>query len=111
MGNMDDQKNLRIFRECQDSAQCIIWWINRALAYIKPFRGNCTRKIKCSGEIELNYYQPGKIFRFQNIISATVGDGTDNSDYNDGSVIWFHIFSISGRRVNEFLVQDPNLLS
>lgn len=29
-----DQKYLRIFKECQDSAQCIIWWINRALAYI-----------------------------------------------------------------------------
>ena len=77
-----DQKALKIFKECQDSAHCIIWWINRALAFIKPYRGKCTRKITCSGEIERKYYQPGKIFRFQNIISATIGDGYDNSDYD-----------------------------
>ena len=44
--------------------------------------------------------------RFQNIISATKGDGFDNSDYNEGSVIWFHIFSISGRLVKDFIPQD-----
>jgi len=68
-----------------------------------PFRGKCTRKIQCSGQVEKNYYQPGKIFRFQNIISATRGDGFDNEDYNEGAVIWFHIFSISGRLVKDFI--------
>ena len=33
--NPHNQRNLKIFKECQDSAQCIIWWINRALAFIK----------------------------------------------------------------------------
>ena len=103
-----DQKNLKIFKECQDSAQCIIWWINRALAYLEPFRGKCTRKIQCTGPIERNYYQPGKIFRFQNIISATMGDGLDNSDYNEGSAIWFHIFSQSGRCIKDFIPQDSS---
>ena len=69
----------------------VAWYINRALSFIRPYKGECCRKTKLSGDAERKYYKPGKIFRFQNIISAVKGDGSDNSHY-DGN-LWFHIFS------------------
>ncbi len=59
--------------------------------------------------IEKDYYQPGKIFRFQNIISAFKTNKEDeikskNTYDDDVNVnVWFHIFSTEGRDVTEFI--------
>lgn len=100
--NNQEREDAILFKQLSESFKCIIWWINRSLAYIRPYRGVCTRKTVFSGEVEKKYYNPGKIFRFQNIISATKGDGTDNNEFNKDSTLWFHIYSQTGRRVNEF---------
>ena len=91
--NKQDREDAIMLKQLSDSFKCIIWWMNRSLAYIRPYRGVCTRKTMFSGEVERSYYSPGKIFRFQNIISATKGDGTDNDEFNQESNLWFHIFS------------------
>ena len=82
----------------------ITWWINRALAFIKPYRGKCLRKTSFSSDAERAYYQPGKIFRFQNIVSAVKVDKAGKvlgPDEFEGK-LWFHIYSIGGRDVKQF---------
>ena len=74
----------------------VVFWINRALLASNFYRGECVRRLKIS-EKELNYYSFGKVFRFQNITSASIisKDNPKNSyvyggtDYN----VEIHIFS------------------
>ena len=45
----------------------------------------------------------GKIFRFQNIVSATVGDESKDTQYDSEANVYFHIYSINGRCVRQFM--------
>ena len=40
----------------------IQWWLNRAISYIKPYIGECTRFVQIDSLNELKYYDCGKIF-------------------------------------------------
>lgn len=65
----------------------------------------CTRKIQIKNKLERDYYQIGKIFRFQNIISAKTDKslkGVVDTD-QDEQTVFFHIYSNSGKKVTEFL--------
>ena len=72
----------------------ISWWINRALILALPYKGQCTRIIKITNQTEKNYFEMGKIFRFQNIISATndkyLKDPLTMED-PDPDIVYFHI--------------------
>lgn len=82
----------------------VIYWINRALVSSSFFRGQCTRRLKIPEE-EINYYKLGKVFRFQNITSATIGlpDEPENVQYRKDANVTFHIYSTQGRQVFSFL--------
>lgn len=60
--------------ECEQELVEWTWWLNRALKAAYKYTGYCTRKVTITNKAELAYYTLGKVFRFQNIISATVGD-------------------------------------
>lgn len=60
----------RIIKKCKKEFREVHWWIYQALAFLRPYRGECCRKTYVKDENEINYYEPGKIFRFKNITSA-----------------------------------------
>ena len=90
---------------CKKELKEVAWWINRALlSGVRKFHGKCTRKVQISGTKELSYYRVGKLFRFQNIISATIDGKGDPSKYSEGTNVHFHIYSQGGGRcVQQFL--------
>ena len=52
----------------------LAWWIERGIMQTRRYFGLCTRTLFIENpaeSVELKYYQIGKIFRFQNILSAT----------------------------------------
>lgn len=72
-------------------------WLERAIRYGKQYQGICTRKLYIESKSELNYYQIGKIFRNQNIMSASRGTPTPNSTlYDLHTNVHIHIYSSSG---------------
>ena len=42
-----------------------------ALAYLKPCNCNCVRTVRLQNRGEFEYYNLGKVFRFNHVISAT----------------------------------------
>ena len=83
------------------------WWINRALIKLKKHRGKCTRKLKITNQKERNYYQIGKVFRTQKVISATIDDsGQDDTQIDKDANFVLHIFSIEGKQIDEFIARD-----
>lgn len=96
--NYPDEFKKTLF-ECQAELKEVAWWLGRALKAAYRYRGQCTRKVKVSNQNEKEYYQLGKIFRFQNIVSATVGDASQETEYDSEANVYFHIYSINGRCV------------
>lgn len=90
---------------CKKELKEVTWWINRALlSGVRKFHGKCTRKVLITGNKELAYYQVGKVFRFQNIISANIDGKGDPSQYDQNANVHFHIYSQGGGRcVQQFL--------
>ena len=64
------QANMKIAMKHQNDIIRIIWWINKAISFIKPYVGLCVRWVCVDNEKEKNYYQPGKVFKYQNITSS-----------------------------------------
>lgn len=62
-----------ILISCKNELDTIAWWINKGLQLIKAHRGECTRLVYVQSQKEKEYYQPGKVFRTQNVISAYKG--------------------------------------
>ena len=62
-----------VLSSCKKEMKELQWWLNRAIYASEIYHGECTRKIKSEYKNELEFYEIGKIFRFQNVISATVG--------------------------------------
>ena len=100
----------------------MVWsWINLALAYLKPTKGNCIRTVRIQNQSEYNYYHSGKVFSSNNIVSATkLESKSDSNTYEDkvlalktdfadkegkkkGSKLVFHIHSVWGKGIDEFL--------
>jgi len=50
--NQQEKEDAIMFKQLSESFKCIIWWINRSIAYIRPYRGVCTRKTVFSGDVE-----------------------------------------------------------
>lgn len=86
------------------------WWIERALLQVQPFSGLCIRKLKVTNEVELNYYQIGKVFRFQNVISATLAKKADPEEVEDnrfdGANLVFLIHALNAKPARYFLPHD-----
>ena len=40
----------------------VLWWINRAIKFIKPIKCNCHRSVISENQKEYDYYTIGKIF-------------------------------------------------
>lgn len=89
----------------------ILYWIYRAHNYCAPYRGVCTRKVIIENSKEIAYYDIGKIFRFRNITSATVGRDLDNKYHNKEANVCFHIFSQVGRLSQSYLSQNGPIYS
>jgi len=62
-----------VLNGCKKEFKEVTWWLNRAIFASPIYRGECTRKIKTECKNELDFYDVGKVFRFQNVISATKG--------------------------------------
>lgn len=75
-----------------------IYWLNKALFGMNGVRGICARQlqIKKNGT-EWNYYQPGKVFRFQNMFTAKQIGPKDQIQYDKSCNVCFHIYSVQGR--------------
>jgi len=87
----------------------IKWWIVQALVLLKDYKGRCTRRVKIENQRELEYYQPGKVFRFKNIISAYTKEHEVTAE-EDGDVnVVFHIYSASGVDVREYVPAGDGL--
>lgn len=93
-----------------------------------PYQGVCTRYLFTENQVELAYYQVGKIFRFQNLFTAWIDeDGgsksmfgsptkirheqdleelLEKSEADQAANLTFHIFSFSGRRIGQFFGAD-----
>lgn len=69
-----------VLENCSREIWEVVYWLNRAIKCCKPFRGNCIRRVRMPDE-HIPYFQPGKIFRFQNVISALDECKADDSDY------------------------------
>lgn len=61
---------MKIADQHQQDIIRIIWWINKAISFIRPYVGLCVRWVYIENQREKDYYQPGKIFKYQNITSA-----------------------------------------
>ena len=64
------KSNVHIVGKNQEDITRINWWLNKAISFIKPYVGLCVRWVCIENEKEKNYYQPGKIFKYQNITSS-----------------------------------------
>ena len=61
-------------------------------------------------ENELAYYQVGKVYRNQNIISANIGDEEKNPNEPSKYNVCFHIYSIGGKSVSQFLIPGSAIM-
>jgi len=76
------------------------WWLNKALTKLKIYKGECLRYVRVKNKRkEWIYYQPGKIFRFQNMISANIKNSDMDKKYKRKANLIFHIYSIEGKQV------------
>lgn len=66
------KENVKICEKVQNDLARITWWIYKSIALIKPYVGNCKRWITINNQKEIEYYQPGKIFKFQNLTSTFI---------------------------------------
>lgn len=87
-----------------------MYWVNRAILCSEKYRGTCVRKIMIDPnelEKQIEYYKPGKIFRFQNIISAWIPKTSNDLQaelYNDDSRnVTFYIYSTNGAQIYNYL--------
>ena len=91
----------------------ICWWINKALAFLHNERCLCVRKLYINSQKERDYYQPGKVFRMKSFTSAYKVDNyeeikekaNDLIGDSEGKLVYFHIWSQSGRFINQFFPQ------
>lgn len=74
---------VEIINKHKEEIKEISWWLNRAIAFVRPYIGECCRKTNWSSDAERDYYKPGKIFRFQNIIAAKKGNGEEDENDQD----------------------------
>jgi len=54
----------KVYTECKDEFDELVWFVNRAIQSADKFEGVCTSSAVVKAESELAYYQPGKTFRF-----------------------------------------------
>ena len=87
----------------------IIWWMNKTLAFLQSYRGKCIRFVNLkSTPDQSKYFEPGKVFRWENFTSAFRIENIDqdisqfDKDYRNYDTC-FHIFSQTGRLVKDFL--------
>lgn len=74
------QAEQELFKECERDFDKILYWIYRALSFVPPYIGPCVRKIDMEQD-QIDYFTPGKIFRFRSITSAKMKkQGTDIAD-------------------------------
>ena len=84
----------------------LVYWVNRAIIACEKYRGVCCRKVCIVNQIELDYYKPGKVFRFQNILSAWIPKERNDKDaakYNKNRNVTFHIYSVNGVQIYNYL--------
>jgi len=99
----------KVYTECKDEFDELVWFVNRAIQSADKFEGVCASPAVVKAESELAYYQPGKIFRFQNIINATAGELEAPQEGEEQPNVIYHIYSVSGRRVAPFLIPESPL--
>ena len=90
--------------------QHIYWWINKTIAFMSHERCKCIRKVTIKDIKELQYYQPGKVFRMKNISSAYKSDNLlsvkrrywSTNQPQTGIIVYFFIYSQMGKCIKEF---------
>lgn len=98
-----------IMDHCPTDVHYIMFCIDKALQNLHSFKGNCFRRLNMANEQERAYYTPGKIFRFQNVTSATMQKHT-NEHYKQGTYnVEFHIFSVQGKPVVDCCVPGSDM--
>ena len=68
--NLLIEANNGIPSKISKALQHIFWWINKTIAFLSHERCSCVRKIQIKDSKELDYYEPGHVFRIKNIVSA-----------------------------------------
>ena len=97
-GHRIQSRDSDVLRTCSNELNEVVYWVNRAIISSVKYRGTCTRKVKLTKKNELEYYKPGKVFRFQNILSAWIPKETNDRDaarYSTRNVT-FYIYSVNG---------------
>lgn len=109
---MDEEvkANAEIVKKNQDNLIRIIWWINKAISFIRPYVGLCIRWVFINNDKERDYYQPGKIFKYRNITSSVKFNPEENESIEkfrrDHHNFCFHIFSKAGVITDTFQTHD-----
>lgn len=82
----------------------IVYWLNRALIAVEGGSYTGIRKAKVT-QAELNYYKIGKVFRFQNVVSAQKESERNDvvSARSEPYNVVFHIHGSDAKRVESYL--------
>ena len=69
---LQSRDNETVLQTCANELNEVVYWVNRAIISSIKYRGTCIRKVRSISQNELEYYKHGKVFRFQNILSAWI---------------------------------------
>lgn len=99
-----------VLQKCQKEIHEVVYWVNRTIVSSQKFRGQCIRMVHIANPKEIEYYKPGKVFRFQNIISAWIPlkDKKRNEYFEQkystaGQNVKFYITSTNGSLVHDYI--------
>lgn len=92
-----------MIKEQYQESREILWWLNKAMTFIRPEVPNVyTRMIKVDeNDPILNYFQAGKVFQWRNFSSAYKGKLEPNQE-SDNNLI-FYIYGRNCKSLNQFV--------